>query len=228
MGLCCGLSAIRFAFTDRWELVIAFIMAATVIDGLDGRIARMLNATSTFGAELDSLADFLSFGVAPVLALYLWTLHDYPRIGWAVVMLYAVCCALRLARFNTMQLSGAPKQPWQNMFFTGAPAPSGANLCMVPMAAWLEFGDGIANDPHIVAAYIAGVALFMVSRVPTYSVKHIKILHGNVLPVLVACGGIITFFVIDVWKAYWVFGIVYLALVPVTVIHYLSLKKRSR
>lgn len=221
LALCCGLTSVFYALNGRWEFTVAWIMAATILDGVDGRLARLLGATSNFGAQLDSLSDFVSFGVAPVLAMYMWTLHSLPKWGWAVVMLFAVCCALRLARFNTVQMEGGNKEHWREYFFSGAPAPVGANLCLLPLVAWFEFGDGLLNDPRAVACYVAAVALFMVSKVPTYSIKHIHILQRNVLPVMVFCGVTIVFFIIDTWLAYWVFGLVYLATVPAGVVHYL-------
>lgn len=226
VGLCCGLSAIRYAIDGRWEWVVGFIMAATILDGLDGRIARLLGVTSSFGAQLDSLSDFVSFGVAPVIALYLWILNDIPRMGWAVVMFFAVCCALRLARFNTGLLDTSRK-PWMEYFFTGVPAPCGANLCMLPMVAWFEFGDGSVNMPGAAIAYTILVGLIMASTLPTYSIKHIKIRHDTILPIMVLCGGLIAFFIMDIWKAYLICGAIYLLLMPVSALHYLRFKRRD-
>src|SRR5271168_4983862 len=122
LALCAGMTAIRFAVNGDFQYAVFAIIAAGIFDGLDGRLARLLKATSQFGAELDSLADFISFGVAPAAVLYLWTMAGLHSIGWAIVLFYAVCCALRLARFNS-QLAAAPPPPWAANFFSGAPAP---------------------------------------------------------------------------------------------------------
>ncbi len=139
LALCAGMTAIRFAISGDFQYAVFAIIAAGIFDGLDGRLARLLKATSQFGAELDSLADFISFGVAPAAVLYLWTMAQLHSVGWAIVLFYAVCCALRLARFNT-QLAAEPP-PWAANFFSGAPAPAGAGLLMLPMFISFEWGD---------------------------------------------------------------------------------------
>ena len=135
------MTSIRYALDGRYELAVTLIGAAVVLDGLDGRSARMLNLTSKLGAELDSLADFLSFGVAPAVLTYLWTLHDVRGVGWAVAMLFATCCALRLARFNT-ELEVPDRPRWTQYFFTGIPAPAAAGLALTPMIMSFVVGDG--------------------------------------------------------------------------------------
>jgi CDP-diacylglycerol--serine O-phosphatidyltransferase len=151
-ALCAGLSGIRFAIDGRFEMAVAAIMVAAVLDGLDGRMARLLNGTSKFGAELDSLSDFLSFGVAPALIVYLWVLSAWGGLGWIVALAYAVCCALRLARFNTMLTE--PNQPsWAGHFFTGVPAQAGAVLALMPLMAHFEFGAGLADRAWLQAAF---------------------------------------------------------------------------
>src|ERR1700687_436755 len=138
LALCAGMTAIRFAINNNFEAACYAIIVAGVFDGLDGRMARLLKSTSRFGAELDSLSDFISFGVAPALVLYLWTMAALHSVGWAIVLFFAVCCALRLARFNTQLVTEAP--PWAANFFSGAPAPAGAGLLMVPMFISFEWG----------------------------------------------------------------------------------------
>src|SRR5689334_18339607 len=173
LALCAGMTAIRFAINGDFQYAVFTIIAAGVFDGLDGRLARLLKATSRFGAELDSLADFIAFGVAPAAVIYLWTMAELRSVGWAIVLFFAVCCALRLARFNT-QLAAEPP-PWIANFFSGAPAPAGAGLIMLPMFIAFEWGDWIARSPHLNAVWISGVALLMVSNVPTVSLKRIRI-----------------------------------------------------
>src|SRR3989442_1139321 len=138
LALCAGMTAIRFAVNGEFQYAVFAIIAAGIFDGLDGRLARLLKATSQFGAELDSLADFISFGVAPAAVLYLWTMAQLNSVGWAIVLFYAVCCALRLARFHT-QLAAEPP-PWRANFFSRAPAPAGAGLLLWPMLISLEWG----------------------------------------------------------------------------------------
>jgi len=159
-GLCCGLSAIRFGMAGRWEMAVGFILAAALIDGMDGRVARMLGATSLFGAQLDSLSDFMCFGVSPVLVLYMWQLHDIKGIGWAVVLFFAVCMALRLARFNT-GLYDDSKEPWEKQFFTGIPAPAGGILSLLPLVISLQFDNGFMLPPAVTACNVMLVGTLM-------------------------------------------------------------------
>ena len=161
------------------------IIVAGVFDGIDGRIARLLKATTGFGAQLDSLSDFVSFGVAPAVLLYVWSVSQLHSFGWAIVLLFAICCALRLARFNT-QL-GADLPPYAYHFFTGVPAPAAAGLAIVPMLLSFEFGDGLFRSPYLNAVVMAGVAMLMVSRVPTFSMKRFRVPRDWV-PTLLAVG----------------------------------------
>ena len=186
LALCAGMTAIRFAVKGQFEYAVFAIIAAGIFDGLDGRLARLLKATSSFGAELDSLSDFISFGAAPAIVLYLWTMSGLQSIGWAMVLFYAVCCALRLARFNT-QLAAEPP-PWRSNFFSGVPAPAGAGLIMVPMFASFEWGHWLARSPILNAVWIGIVALLMVSTIPTFSLKRIRIPTHHVIPTLLGVG----------------------------------------
>ena len=157
LALCAGMTAIRLAIVGKFETAVAAIIVAGILDGLDGRIARLLKGTSTFGAQLDSLSDFVSFGVAPAVMLYVWTMDQFHGFGWAIVLIFAVCCALRLARFNT-QL-GQELPPYAYNFFTGVPAPAGAGLAMVPMFAAFEFGDTFFRAPTLNTIWILAVAV---------------------------------------------------------------------
>ena len=168
LALCSGLSGIRFAISGYWELAVTMVLIAGVLDGLDGRIARMLHGESKFGAELDSLADAISFGVSPALILYLWSLSALPRFGWISALMLAVFCALRLARFNASIDAG--EQPHKSAgFLTGVPAPSAAGLALLPMFLWFWTEEPLLRSPYIVAPWTALVALLMVSSVATYS-----------------------------------------------------------
>lgn len=222
-GLCCGLSSIRFALLGRWEVCIGFIIAAALIDGLDGRAARMLRATSTFGAQLDSLSDFVCFGVAPVLVLYMWGLDDIKRIGWAVVLFYSVCCALRLARFNTAIVDKS-EQSWQKQFFTGIPSPAGAILVLVPLMIAVEMNDYDAISPWFVALHVVFVAIMMVSRIPTFAAKNVRISPDYLIPVMVWCAFVVVALIIEPWKSLVVLGVVYVCSIPFSIRHFRKLK----
>lgn len=211
-GLCCGLSAIRFALVGRWEFSVAFIIAAALIDGMDGRIARMLGATSLFGAQLDSLSDFVCFGIAPALIMYMWALHDIRGIGWAITLFFCVCTALRLARFNT-GLFDDNTQPWEKQFFVGVPSPSGGILCLLPLVISLQYAD-VRLPASITGIYMLIIGTLMASRIPTFSGKKIRIKHEMVPFFMLAGGALITLFIIEPWLCILVFGVSYLASIP--------------
>ena len=156
------------SFTEPWQSAVTMIMIAGVLDGLDGRIARMLHGESRFGAELDSLSDAISFGVAPALIMYLWSLAALPRLGWISALILAVFCALRLARFNAA--IDADDQPHKSAgFLTGVPAPAGAGLAMLPLYFWFWTDQPVFANPYLVAIWVAFIALLMVSSVATFS-----------------------------------------------------------
>jgi CDP-diacylglycerol--serine O-phosphatidyltransferase len=174
LALCFGLSGIRFAIDGEWERAVLMILVAGVLDGLDGRIARMLHGESRFGAELDSLSDVISFGVSPAVVVYLWSLIALPRIGWICALLLAVFCALRLARFNAN--IDVSEQPHKSAgFLTGVPAPAGALLAMLPMFCWFWSGIDLFRSIALVAPWTAFVALTMVSSVATFSWSSLRL-----------------------------------------------------
>jgi CDP-diacylglycerol---serine O-phosphatidyltransferase len=223
LALCAGMTAIRFAVSGDFEAACYAILAAGIFDGLDGRMARLLKATSRFGAELDSLSDFVSFGVAPAAVLYLWTMSQLHSIGWAIVLFFAVCCALRLARFNT-QL-GAEPPPYAAAFFTGAPAPAGAGLLLLPMFVSFEWGDWIPRSPYLNAVWISAVALLMVSTVPTMSLKRIRIPPHLVVPSLLGVGVMAGFFMTAPWPTLTFVGALYIGSIPLTIRAYYRLRR---
>jgi CDP-diacylglycerol--serine O-phosphatidyltransferase len=225
LAVCAGMTAIRFAVNGKFEAACYAIIVAGIFDGLDGRIARLLRSTSRFGAELDSLSDFISFGVAPAVVLYLWTMSAFQSIGWAIVLIFAVCCALRLARFNT-QLAAEPP-PWAAGFFTGAPAPAGAGLLMLPMFISFEWGDWIARSPYLNGVWISGVALLMISTVPTISLKRIRIPPDFVVPTLLGIGVLAGLFTTAPWPTLTFIGAVYIASIPLTVRASLRLRRAA-
>jgi CDP-diacylglycerol--serine O-phosphatidyltransferase len=186
LALCAGLTAIRLAFEQQLELALAAIVFAALLDGIDGRIARFLKGTSKFGAELDSLADFVNFGVAPALILYFWGLHEIKSVGWIAAMVFAICAALRLARFNVM-IDDPNKPAWAGNFFTGVPAPAGAITVMLPIYL---FFLGIPVGQTVVWAtffYVLFIAMLMVSRLPVISGKRVgkRVAPEMVLPIFV-------------------------------------------
>lgn len=215
LALCAGMTAIRFAMNGNFIGAVFAIIVAGVFDGLDGRIARLLKSTSSFGAELDSLSDFVSFGVAPAAVLYLWTMSGLRGLGWAIVLFYAVCCALRLARFNTE--IGSDRPAYASLFFTGVPAPAGAGLVMVPMFLSFEWGDWLFRSPYLNAVTVAGVALLMVSKVPTVSLKRLRVPHRLVVPSLLGVGLLAAFVTTAPWLTLTVIGIVYVGSIPLTI-----------
>jgi len=225
LALCSGVTAIRFAFEGRYELAVASVMLAVVLDAVDGRLARFLKGTSRFGAELDSLADFVNFGVAPAILLYVWSLNSLRTLGWVICLVLAICCALRLARFN-VALDDPNKPAWANRFFTGAPAPAGAGLALLPF--YLGF-LGIIDEGHgwalLIGPYVVGVALLMVSRVPTFSGKHMGRIRGDmVLPVLGLAVLAVVMLISYPWEFLSIVSVAYLALIPVSVRAYRRLR----
>jgi len=225
LGLCAGLTAVRLALLERWELAIAAIVFAMVMDALDGKIARLMNVTSEFGAQLDSLADAISFGVAPALIVYLWALSDAGSLGWALALVFAVSCTLRLARFN-VNLGGGKPFPWAERFFTGVPAPAGAGLALLPMVLSFELGDGVLGSAWFNGFMLAGVAALMVSTVPTFSAKCVKIPRSYVGLALIGVGALAAFLIGTPWVTLGVMGLMYLASVPIATVVYRRLLKR--
>lgn len=241
LGLCAGLLAMRFALEGRWEVSAALIITAGAIDGLDGRLARLLKATSRFGAEFDSLADFLSFGVAPAMVLYLWTMHEYRGLGFVPCVMFAVCMSLRLARFNAaldagpMPLPGPPPKPaYAQSFFTGVPAPAGALLAMFPLFASLAFEGwgwlGMASAvryPAFVGILLILLALALVSTLPTWSFKNFKVRREYILPLLLSIGAYAALLVSEPWAALAAAGLIYCAMLPFSFRSYIALKREA-
>lgn len=212
-ALCCGLSAIRFALLDRWEMAVTLIVIAAFLDGIDGSIARLLKATSNFGAQLDSLSDFVCFGIAPALVLYMWVLEDVKRLGWGLVLFFAICCGMRLARFNT-SLMEEQKEAWQAHFFTGVPAPAGGLLAMLPLILTLQFHNGIFDQPWLTAVYLPVIGLLMISRIPTFTMKGRRIPHRFMLPVMLGAILLVVGFVIETWAILSALSVLYLGSLP--------------
>ncbi len=226
LALCSGITAIRLGMDGRFELAVACVILAALLDALDGRIARALKGSSKFGAELDSLADFVNFGVVPGLLIYMWSLNALKSLGWIVALALALCCALRLARFN-VSIEDPDRPAWKINYFTGVNAPAGAMLAMLPM--YLGFLDLVPSGPEIapyVLPYIAFVAISMVSRVPTFSGKGIgRVSREAVLPLLAAVTIVAALLVTYPWEMLTLISAGYLALIPVSGIAYMRQKK---
>jgi CDP-diacylglycerol--serine O-phosphatidyltransferase len=226
LSLCLGLTGIRMAFEGKVELAIAAIVLAAVADGLDGRVARLLKSSSRFGAELDSLADFVVFGVVPGIVLYLWGLHNLKNFGWIVVLFFAVCAALRLARFNVM-LDDPNRPDFAGNFFTGMPAPAGALVAMLPIYLELAGIPRLAPTPFLAALYVIGIALLMVSKIPTWSGKKIgaRVPREYVLPLFLVAVVMVALLISAPWEVLVIGCFAYLAAVPLAYMNYQKLER---
>ena len=217
LALCAGMTAIRFALQERWEAAVVAVVLAGVFDGLDGRMARLLKGATKFGAELDSLSDFCAFGVAPAFIVYNWSAHEMGGLGWVAALVYATCAALRLARFNTM-IEDPQRPVWANDFFTGVAAPAGAGFAMLPaVLSFLLGSDAVLRHPALNAGWLIVCALLMISRIPTFSLKKLRVKREHVLPTLVLVGLLAALLVSYPWFTLAAVGLGYLASIPVSV-----------
>jgi CDP-diacylglycerol--serine O-phosphatidyltransferase len=233
VGLCAGLTAMRFALEGHFESAAIAITAAGVIDGLDGRLARLLKGTSRFGAEFDSLSDFACFGVAPGLTLYEWSLQRVGGLGFAACVLFAVCMALRLARFNAM-IDDPPRPAYAYNFFTGVPAPAGAGLALFPIFLGLEADSlglesfaAISRHPLFCAPILVGTAALLVSSIPVWSFKNFKVPAEFVLPLLLGTGLFVALLFADPWAALATAGLIYLGMLPFSVRSFRRLRREA-
>ncbi|MEQ8666064.1 MAG: phosphatidylcholine/phosphatidylserine synthase [Rhodospirillales bacterium] len=219
LALCSGLTSIRFALNDRWEAAVLAVAVAALLDALDGRVARMLKGASKFGAELDSLSDFVCFGVVPALLLYLWGLEDTGRFSWILVLLLSACCGMRLARFNTM-LDDPDAPPFQVNYFTGVPAPAGAGLALLPIVLSLQFGDTAVRSPFFIAVVMIAVAALFVSKVPTFSFKKVKIHNDWFLPTMVIVVLLAAGLLSAPWATLSIILVLYIISIPMSYLRY--------
>jgi CDP-diacylglycerol---serine O-phosphatidyltransferase len=225
LALCFGLTGIRFGFSGEWEKALASIIIAGVLDGMDGRIARLLRAQSKFGAELDSLSDNIAFGTAPALIIFFWSLQEAPKFGWTVSLALAVCCALRLARFNArIDLKDQPHK--SAGFNTGVPAPVGAGLAFVPLYLWLISENDWFRHWTVVMPWILFIALLMISSLPTFSWSSIRIRRGWRLFALAGVALFGAALINEPWWTLLAISIVYLALLPLSFASYARVKQR--
>ncbi len=213
LNLCAGATAIRLALSDRFEEAVAAILLAGVLDLLDGGMARLLRAGSKLGAELDSLADLVSFGVAPGVLVYAWTMHTAGGIGWVPTLLFCVCAALRLARFNIAQ-ANTTEPHGAYSFFTGLPTPGAAGILMLPMVLAFQYPNGVFNNVLLNGTFTVVAALLMVSRVPTFSLKGGRVPHKFVLPMLLLFCLLVGFAIEAPWATLTIATVCYIASIP--------------
>ncbi len=224
-ALCMGLTGIRFAIVGDFEKAIQAVIVAGMLDGIDGRIARLLKAQSRFGAELDSLADNVSFGVAPALILFMWSLQELPRIGWFAALAFAVCMALRLARFNArIELPDEPRKAAG--FLTGVPAPVGAGLAFLPIYLWLVTGETLFRAPLVVGGWLVFVAFLLISAVPTLSWGKLRPRRHVRLEVIAFFGLVGAALLTEPWWTLIGISVVYLAMLPVAWMMYARVRRQ--
>ena len=225
IGVCIGLTSIRFALDGRFEFAIVAIILAAVIDGLDGRIARLIKGTSKVGKELDSLTDMISFGVAPAFIMYFWKLNTLGRFGWLVCLIYVICVALRLARFN---VNSGQEPSWRDNFFEGVPSPAGGILVLTPLIfSMTNFEFITINYDIVVPIFFIVTSLLLISKFPSYSFKKIVIQRKTTIFLLF---GIVLFFgllLIYPFNLIAISAIIYLAMLPISFFHYQKLKKQN-
>lgn len=225
LALCFGLTGVRFGITGDWDQALICIIGAGVLDGFDGRIARLLGAQSKFGAELDSLSDNIAFGTAPALIIFLWSLKEAPRFGWIAALALAVCCALRLARFNArIDLDDQPHK--SAGFNTGVPAPVGAGLTFVPVYLWLITGNDAFRSTTLVLPWTLFIALMMISSVPTYTWSSIRIRRGWRLFALAGVAVLGAALLNEPWWTLLAISAIYLALLPFSILSYARVRQR--
>ena len=225
IGVCIGLSSIKFALDGKFELSIIAIIFAALIDGLDGRIARLIKGTSKVGKELDSLTDVISFGVAPSFVMYFWLLNNLGKFGWLLCLIYVVCVALRLARFN---VNSNEEPSWKDNFFEGVPSPAGGILVLMPLIFSLSgFDFFIISYNILVPVFFISVSFLLISKLPTYSLKKIIIPRSMTVFLLF---GIVLFFgllLIYPFKVVFLSGFIYLSLIPISFLHYRKINKQK-
>ncbi|MSO64482.1 MAG: phosphatidylcholine/phosphatidylserine synthase [Alphaproteobacteria bacterium] len=224
LALCAAMTAIRFTLLQRWELAVMALVVAGVLDGLDGRLARLLNATTRFGAELDSLSDFIAFGIAPGLMMYLWAGQQLGDLGWITALAYVTCCALRLARFNVSQ--DDPSRPhWSRLFFIGLSTPSAAGLVILPLMVSFQWGESPWRSPELVALLQLLAAFLMVSRIRTYSLKRVRIRRKHLLPALTVVALMAAMLVSYPWVLLPAIAVAYVASIPFSLWAYYRLSR---
>tara|TARA_B100000886_G_scaffold135357_1_gene91343 strand:- start:34298 stop:35089 length:792 start_codon:yes stop_codon:yes gene_type:complete len=224
-GVCLGISSIKFSIDGNFSLAVTLILFAAILDALDGRIARLIQGTSEFGKELDSLTDFVSFGIAPVFILYFWELNNYGKLGWAITLIYSVCCVLRLARFNLTKIEES--QPWKNNFFEGVPSPAGGLLILMPLIYELTSLNINLNIRQFTPYLTVLIAILLVSKIPTLSLKKISISPKATVFLLLGIGVVFIALLFYTLETLLIFGIGYLISIPISIIVYTNQNKKN-
>ena len=225
-GVCLGLSSIKFALDTNYTMSVIAIGLAAILDTLDGRVARIIKGTSKVGKELDSLTDVISFGVAPGFIMYFWTLNEMGKVGWMLVLIYAVCCALRLARFNLTVIE--ENESWKINFFEGVPSPAAAGLVLLPLILNLSGLIQLENYTVISSIFILLTSILMISKIPTYSLKRILIPRNLTLFLLLGIGIYLSSVIFYTFETLFLTGVVYIALIPISFFHYKNKKTFSK
>ena len=222
-GVCLGISSIKFSLDLNFNMAVIFITLAAILDALDGRIARLIKGTSDFGKELDSLTDFVSFGIAPAFIIYFWELNKYGKLGWAITLIYSVCCVLRLARFNLTKFK--PEDSWKQNYFEGVPSPIGALLILSPLVFELTEFNFIINKNYFVPIFTIIVAILLISKIPTYSFKNIKIKPALTVFILLGIGISLVTLMFFTFETLLIFSLLYILSIPMACFTYLNNKK---
>ena len=223
-GVCLGISSIKFSIDGNFNLAVILILLAAILDALDGRIARLIKGTSEFGKELDSLTDFVSFGIAPVLILYFWELNNYGKLGWAIALIYSVCCVLRLARFNLTKNEN--DHEWKNNFFEGVPSPAGGLLILTPLIYELTELNFNLNIKSLTPFLTVLIALLLVSKIPTLSLKKISISSKTTVFLLLFAGIIFISLLFFTFETLLAFSFIYLISIPLSMVIYKKQQKK--
>ena len=224
-GVCLGISSIKFSIDGNFSLAVTLILLASILDALDGRIARLIKGTSDFGKELDSLTDFVSFGIAPVFILYFWELQNYGKLGWAISLIYSVCCVLRLARFNLTKIDET--ESWKNNFFEGIPSPAGGLLILMPLIYELTDLNLGLEIKKITPFLTVVIAILLVSKIPTLSLKKISISPKTTVFLLLGIGIVFIALLFYTLETLLIFGIGYLISIPISLMIYNNQSKKN-
>ena len=225
LGLCVGISSIKFALNSQFDYAVIAITIASIIDTIDGKIARLIKGTSKFGAELDSLIDFINFGVAPAITVYIWILKDLGNVGWLLVLFHSVACCLRLARFNLG--SKIIHEKWRENFFTGVPSPAGAGILLLPLILSLSDLSSNYDYKKLAIIFIISSTFLMISKIPTYSLKGIKVSKPFLIFLLLLIAVYFGFLINYPFNTLLATGCFYLSLIPISFVHFKNIKKRS-
>ena len=218
IGVCLGISSIKFALDGNYGLSVIFLLFAALLDGLDGRIARLIDGTSEFGKELDSLTDFVSFGIAPAFILFFWELKNYGKIGWAITLIFSVCCVLRLARFNLTKIQ--KEEEWKVNYFEGIPSPAGGILVLMPLIFDLS-SFNIGYEVKNLTPYLSiVVSILLISKIPTFSFKKIAIQRKLTIFLFLGIGIICISLIFYTFETLVILGLIYFFLIPLGVLSY--------